>query len=239
MNKRGTSRWPARPGQPKPRITARATERVTRLDALGRKTASEFWFRGQLVGRAFWNPDGTSCVALGVRNGVPVDHQLEFDERGVVHAEPFVDGKVHGLAKQFGTDGRLLLVSPFKHGTGTDFWCDERGHLAEEHPLVDGRPSGAERWWNEDQKTVYSETEWLNGEWHGATRHWTAGRLDRGFPKLFVRGRRVSRRAYIELAHRDRTLPPFRPEADSPVRTLPRKFLQLRERARRMRGARR
>lgn len=112
----------------------------------------------QLAGRAFWNPDGTPCLAVGLRNGVPVGHQLEFHERGVVYAEPFVDGRLHGLAKQFGTDGRLLLVSPFEHGTGTDFWCGERRRLAEEHPLVDGKPSGTERWWNEDQKTVYSRS---------------------------------------------------------------------------------
>jgi antitoxin component YwqK of YwqJK toxin-antitoxin module len=95
---------------------------VAKFDALGRKTASEFWLRGQLVGRACWNPDGTPCLAVGVRDGVPVGHQLEFHERGVVYAEPFVDGKLHGLAKQFGIDGRLVLVSPFEHGTGTDFW---------------------------------------------------------------------------------------------------------------------
>jgi antitoxin component YwqK of YwqJK toxin-antitoxin module len=164
-----------------------------------------------------------------------VGHQLEFDERGVVYAEPFVDGQLHGLAKQFSSDGHLLLVSPFKHGTGTDFWCDERGRLAEEHPLVGGRPSGTERWWSDDQTTVYSETEWLNGESHGATRHWTDGRLDRGFPKFFVKGKRVSKRAYLTCAQRDRTLPPIRQEADSPVRTLPQRFLQLRERALRTR----
>lgn len=231
----GRLRWPGRPGQPKPRIPAGATETVTRVDEHGRKFASEFWFRGQLAGRAYWNPDGTPCLAVGLRNGVPVGHQVEFHEFGGVYAEPFVEGRLHGLARQFAPDGRLLMVSPFEHGTGTDFWCDHQGRLAEEHPVVDGKPSGTERWWTEDQKTVYSETEWLNGEWHGATRHWTGGRLDRGFPKFFVEGKRVSKRAYLKLAQRDRTLPPFRPESDSPVRTLPERFLRLRERARRMR----
>jgi antitoxin component YwqK of YwqJK toxin-antitoxin module len=89
-------------------------------------------------------------LAVGLKNGVPVGHQLEYQDGGIVYAEPFVNGALHGLAKQFGRGGRLLLVSPFKRGTGTDFWCDERGRLAEEHPLVKGKPSGTERWWNPD-----------------------------------------------------------------------------------------
>ena len=151
----------------------------------------------------------------------------------IVYAEPFVKGVLHGVAKQFGANGHLVLVSPFRQGTGTDFWCDERGRLAEEHPLVEGKPSGTERWWNPDQKTVHSETEWLKGEWHGATRHWTEGRLDRGFPKFYVRGKRVSKRAYMKFAEGDPSLPPYRHEADSPARNLPKRFLVLRRRARR------
>jgi hypothetical protein len=172
-------------------------------------------------------------VAVGLKDGMPVGYQLECHDGGMVYAEPFVEGVLHGFAKQFGPSGRLLLASPFERGTGTDFWCDERGRLAEEHPLVDGKPSGVERWWCEDQKTVYSETEWLDGDWHGATRHWTNGRLDRGFPKFLVKGRRVAKRAYLKLAERDPSLPPYQREADSPERVLPGRFLELRRRARR------
>lgn len=229
-----TAALPRWPGRPKPLIPAGATQRVTRVDERGRKAVSEFWFSGQPVGRACWNPDGSPCLAVGLRDGVPVGHQLEYEDGAIVYAEPFVNGVLHGSAKQFGPHGRLLLVSPFKHGTGTDFWCDERGRLAEEHPLVEGRPSGTERWWKPDQKRVYSETEWLNGEWHGATRRWTHGRLDRGFPKFYVRGKRVAKRAYLKLAGEDPSLPPYREEADLPARTLSKRFLELRERARRI-----
>lgn len=230
------SRWP---GRPKPRIPEGAAERVTQLDEHGRKTASEFWFRGKLAGRAFWNSDGTPCLAYGLRDGVVVGHQLEYEDGAIIYVEPFVDGVHHGRAKQFRSDGRLLLVSPFspfKRGTGTDFWCDKRGRLAEEHPLVRGRPSGTERWWNPDQKSITSETEWLDGEWHGAKREWDDERLVRGFPKFFVRGERVAKRAYLKLAGKDPSLPPYRPEADLPERTLPRTFLGLKERARRIGG---
>ncbi len=197
------------------------------------QTASEFWFRGQLVGRASSTPDGRSCVAVGLRDGLPVGYQVSYEDGAIVYAEPFVNGELHGVAKQFSLHGRLLLVSPFKRGTGTDFWCDDRGRLAEEHPLVEGQPSGTERWWNLDQKTVYSETEWLNGEWHGAKREWDDERLARGFPQFYVRGKRVAKRTYLKLADQDPTLPPYRREADSPTRTLPKRFLELRARARR------
>lgn len=229
-------RWP---GRPKPRIPAGATERVTQLDEHGRKTASEFWFRGKLAGRAFWNADGTPCLAYGLRDGVVVGHQLEYEDGAIVYVEPFVEGVIHGLAKQFRPDGELLLVSRFRRGTGTDFWCDAQGCLAEEHPLVRGRPSGTERWWNLDQTSISSETEWLDGEWHGAKREWDDERLLPGFPKFFVRGERVAKRTYLKLAGKDSSLPPYRPEADSPARSLPRSFLELRERARRIGGAER
>ncbi|NMO17387.1 hypothetical protein HPC49_06550 [Pyxidicoccus fallax] len=226
--KQAPRRWPGRPGQPRPSIPARAEERITQWDEDGLKRASEFWLDGACVGRAYWNPDGTPNVATGLRDGAPVGYQIEYHDHGFLYAEPFVDGLHQGWAKQYGRRGRLLLMSPFKRGTGTDYWCDEKGRLAEEHPLVAGKPSGWERWWWEDQQTVYSETHWHAGEWHGITRHWTGGKLDRGYPKFFIHQEQVSKRAYLAAARTDPTLPPYRPEDDSPERPLPERFLELR-----------
>lgn len=96
---------------------------------------------------ACWNSDGSPWFAVGLREGVAVGHQIEYEDGAVVYTEPFVKGVLHGLAKRFDVNGRLLLVSPFKRGTGIDFWCDERGRLAEMRPLAGGKPSGTERWW--------------------------------------------------------------------------------------------
>jgi hypothetical protein len=216
--------------QPKPSIPAAATERITERDDVGEKQGSEFWLRGRLVGRAWWDELGL-VVATGLRRGVPDGYQIEYVDGRISYAEPFVDGVQHGWARQYAPSGRILMECPFRSGSGTDYWCDDRGQLSEEHPLVGGRPSGVERWWA-DGRSIYSETHWLDGEWHGPHRRWRGGKLDQGFPEFYIRGKRTSKPAYLKALRDDLTLPAYRPEDDSPERTLPRAFAALRARVR-------
>lgn len=190
------------------------------------------------MGSAFWNPDGTPSSAVGLRDGARTGFQVEYHDFGGVYAEHFIDGLLHGLAKQFDALGRLILASSFRRGTGTDFWCDDEGSLLEEHPLVRGRPSGRERWWESNQNAVFEERDWLRGQWHGITRRWTKGALECGFPRFYIRATRVSKRAYLAARRRDRTLPPYLVEDDSPARALPDVFVKLRRRARESRARR-
>ncbi|WP_075006557.1 toxin-antitoxin system YwqK family antitoxin [Stigmatella aurantiaca] len=207
---------------------------MLQTDDAGRKTASEFWLNGQCVGKAEWDADGTPQMAMGLRGGRITGHRIDYHRNGVVsYAEPFLNGLLHGWAKQYSLRGRLLLASPFQRGTGIDYWCDNRGRLAEEHPLVGGKLSGCDRWWDENQQTVYRETGWLDGEAHGIHREWTEGRLRRGFPQFFIRGQRVSKREYLAASRGDSRLPAYTPQEDLPERTLPERFLQLRQRVRR------
>jgi hypothetical protein len=234
-------RWPRRKGQPRPAIPARAEEKILGYDKRGAKDRSEFWLNGQRVGFVSWDPwepSGTPGIAGGYRNGVRVGYQISYDRGAVSYAEPFKEGLVHGWAKQFDSRGRLIFESPFKNGTGTDYWCNEKGSLAEEHPLVEGKPSGWERWWNEDEKSIHSETHWLNGEWHGIKREWTRGGLDRGYPQFFIHGKRISKRGYMAAARREPTLPPYRPKDDSSSRRLPERFIELKRRLRANTGRR-
>jgi hypothetical protein len=90
-------------------------------------------------------------IAWGVRKGRPDGYRVSYEWRQnvgwhVEYAEPFVDGLLHGWAKQYTPRGKLLMASPFVRGTGIDFWCDSKGHLSEEHPSVSGAVSGCERW---------------------------------------------------------------------------------------------
>ncbi len=225
-------RWPGRKGQPRPQIPSSAQEKVTHFHERGVKAASEFWLNGRLVGRVSWESDGTPGTAGGFRDGVRVGYHIDYRDGTVSYAEPFKNGLVHGWTKQFDSRGRLIFMSPFNGGSGTDYWCNDQGRLSEEHPLVHGKPSGFERWWNEDQKTVFSETGWVDGAWHGIKRHWTKGRLDRGYPQFFIRGDRVSKRKYLAAARHDPTQSPYRPEDDSPKRRLPDRFVELKRRLR-------
>jgi antitoxin component YwqK of YwqJK toxin-antitoxin module len=97
---RKSPQWPGCSGQPRPRIPARAEEKVTKSDASGVKVTSEFWLDGKLVGSVHWNPDGTPLLAVGIRNDALSGYQLEYHEGGGLHAEPFVNGVLHGQAKQ-------------------------------------------------------------------------------------------------------------------------------------------
>jgi hypothetical protein len=230
--------WPQLTGQPAPDIPSNALELVTRFDDAGKKLESEFWLRGRRVGRAAWYESGHLAVAVGLRRGIAVGPHVEYhDAPGgpVSYAEPYVDGKVHGLAKQFDADGRLILVSPFVRGTGTDYWCDETGQLAEEHPVVRGKLSGRERWWNPDGKSVFAETQYRDGVRHGVAREWLGGKLRPGFPKFFVAGKERSKRQYLEAAKANASIPLYRPEENNCRRRLPEEFIELKRRAARLR----
>ena len=199
------------------------------MDAAGRKEASEFWLDGELVGEVWWD-EGRPGIAVGRRGGKKYGYLVEYHEGTVSYAEPFVDGLQHGWAKQYTRKGRLLIANPYVRGTGTDYFCNSRGELQEEHPIVDRRLSGFDRWWT-DRTSVHEETHYVAGEKHGIVRHWSGGKLSPEYPKYFVNGEEVSRERYLEAARRDPTLPAHRPEDDSPERTLPERFLELRRRA--------
>ena len=58
-------------------------------------------------------------------------------------------------------------------------------------------------------------------ELHGIEREWNdRGQPRSGFPRFYVRGRRVTRRAYDREQHDDASLPSYRPEDDLPQRNF-------------------
>ncbi|HMK73706.1 MAG TPA: hypothetical protein VK454_10235, partial [Myxococcaceae bacterium] len=174
------------------------------------------------MGRAFYSNDsdqpgqlqvtrGPLSLAYGLRVGVQVGYLIEYDWDGktVSFAEPYVRGLQHGWTKQFDPRGRLLMSSPFVRGTGTDFYCHDDGELSEETQWVNGRPIFARIW--EDRTSVCSESHFDDGTRHGVWRHWTNGELDSN-TKFYVRDEEVSKERYLEVAARDPTVPPYRPE---------------------------
>jgi hypothetical protein len=146
-------------------------------------------------------------------------------------ATPYARGFEHGVARQWGDDGRLLGTYRMNRGTGIDLWWDEtwrkprRRYLAEVHSLRRGLPHGFEWWLDEDQRSVSQERHWQDGELHGIERNWNRyRRLRRGFPKYFVAGRQVTRREYLRAAMTDSSLPQFREKDNRPRRDFPREI---------------
>ncbi len=115
------------------------------------------------------------------------------------------------------------------HGTGIDlFWNPLEGidtapfYLSEVHYMWDGRLHGYTWWLNEDQASIWKEGHYIQGFLHGIEREWNEhGRLRRGFPRYFVKGDQIDKRQYLRAAAADPSLPIFRPEENSPLRTFP------------------
>jgi hypothetical protein len=88
--------------------------------------------------------------------------------------------------------------------------------------MREGQPHGYEWWLREDQRSVWAERHWWEGQVHGIEREWNAqGRLKRGYPRYYFSGERVSKRAYLRALTVDSNLPAFRVEDNQPQRCFP------------------
>jgi len=152
-------------------------------------------------------------------------HGIEYraDVPGkILSATPYFKGFLHGTAKQWSNDGKLIGTYTMKHGTGIDLWWNPRSdnglpYLSEVHYYKKGKPHGFEWWLNEDQ-TVSVERHWRNGQEHGIERSWNQqGRLHRGYPRYWVNDVRVTK------SHTFARAPTIPLSLDSAKRTTARK----------------
>jgi antitoxin component YwqK of YwqJK toxin-antitoxin module len=210
-------------------IPVGAEERIVEQYPDGEKRQAEYWLNGERVGLRYFFPTGEPEVEYGFRDGIKDGMVYVWSDPGhLCSAEPFVDGVPHGTAWQWGSyTGRVIGTYTLERGTGIDLWRQEwndgSATLSEVHSMRAGRPHGVE-WWldSSDQQSVHEERHWFEGELHGIERDWNLkGRLRRGFPRYWVRGRQVTKRQYLRAAARDATLPPFRSEDNDPQRTFP------------------
>lgn len=203
-----------------------AQERVTQRHPDGTKAEAEYLLRRSVVGYRQWDTSGL------LEHEVPLKrrrkHGIEYwwTSGRLTFAEPWANDVPHGAARQWSCDGQLLGTYTMKRGTGIDLWRDQREdgspYLAEAVYWKDGHWAGFQWFINEDQRTVYIERCWLNGQLHGVYREWDSrGRLDRGYPQYFVAGKQVTKRDYVKACAADPTLRPFREEDNEPARTFP------------------
>ncbi len=188
----------------------------------GSKKTASYWVAGQQVGYRQWENDGQLHLEYGMLDGQKHGPFRTWHENGQPHEETYYhEGKEHGTARQFDDTGLLIGSYTMVHGTGIDLWYDRPGVLAEERYLEDGQRHGYERWWNEDNTSVWEESHYQRGIEHGVFRRWNAGgRLCRGYPQYFVAGQRVKRQQYARAQASDPSLPPYDEGENQANRTL-------------------
>ncbi len=181
----------------------------------------------QVVGQRRYSRDGVLVMETPLRDGRKHGREYTWDENGWLSlVEPYAYGKIHGTARQYDEHGRVIGTYRCVHGTGYDIWrswCSgETPSVSEIRALRDGERHGYEWWVNEDQRSVHHETHLWAGQHHGIERMWNAaGKLNRGYPRYWVNGARVTRRQYLRAAKRDATLPPWREQDNNPRRVFP------------------
>lgn len=196
------------------------------------KAYASFFLGGEKVGCRQWDEGGQLMYECGLRAGGRHGNVYCFYADGrLEEVQPYRNGTTHGVGRQWAEDGRLLVTWELVHGTGLDLWCNtQRGTLAEEHYLPGEGQLGYMRQWNADEQTVWQEYFYVLGKgYHGVWREWNAhGRLRRGFPRFYVRDRKVTKRQYLKACESDPTLPPYRAEDDAPQRRLPAEYIAQR-----------
>ena len=185
------------------------------------------FFKGNLVGQRVYNHVGFMVVETPMKDGLKHGREITWNEDGtLLLIEPYTRGKIHGTAKQYGRNGKIIGKYKIVHGTGFDIWRQEDEDntifISEFHSLQNGVPNGYEWWFASARKDPWYERHWCMGKLHGIERVWNdKGRLRRGYPKFYVADQVVSKQKYIKIALKDKTLPAFREEDNSAFRKLP------------------
>jgi antitoxin component YwqK of YwqJK toxin-antitoxin module len=190
-------------------------------------------FNDQVVGRRSYNLDGRLRMETPLKNDKKHGREYVWYEDGALESvEPYIEGKLHGLAKQYNRKGKVIGTYRLIRGTGFDIWRYERQDgsigISEIFSVQDGSLHGYEWWLRTDQRSVWHERHWHHGQYHGIERMWNKkGRLKRGYPKYWIQNQKVSKRAYMEAAERDKTLPKYWEIDNRPQRRFPAEIERL------------
>jgi hypothetical protein len=181
---------------------------------------------GGVVGQRQYDDEGILIQETPLKNGRKHGREYTWWDGQLLSMEPYFEGKIHGVAEQYGHKEQVIGTYRFVHGTGFDIWRDEslvgRVTISEIHSMRDGVMQGYEWWVNANQSSVWHERHWHEGTRHGIERMWNQqGRLRRGYPKYWIRGEAVVKRQYLRAARQDPTLPSFREQDNLPQRNFP------------------
>lgn len=187
---------------------------------------SECILDDQVVGLRSYDGEGSLRVETPMKNGKKHGREYIWNEDDSLESvEPYFEGKLHGLSKQYGRNGKVIGTYRCVHGTGFDIWRQELEDgsivISEIHSLQDGRPHGYEWWVRADEHSIWHERHGQQGIVHGIERMWNKDKLQRGYPKFWIQGRSVRKATYLKAAKQDKSLPAFWKKDDRPQRQFP------------------
>jgi antitoxin component YwqK of YwqJK toxin-antitoxin module len=174
----------------------------------------------------FFDENGFMELKYGVKNRRAHGNHYEWFLGKLIFFEKIRNGMAHGTAKQWSSEtGKLIGSFKMKNGNGIDLWWQDwpgQVHLREVCFFKNGKPHRVEWAINENQKSVFHERHWFNGKWHEIFRQWKNARaLHPGFPKFFIKDRKVSKAEYVKASEKDPTLPKYNVKDDRWFREFP------------------
>jgi antitoxin component YwqK of YwqJK toxin-antitoxin module len=198
-------------------IPARARDEVFYFE--GKKVFAKYLLGGQLVGRRQWNQNGVLEYDQAWREGRPFGTSRRWHDNGQLMWEaPSRNGLAHGICRQWDENGKLLGAVRMKMGTGVDLWWGDGPQFpTEERHYLKGERHGYERI-RSRRNEVFQESHFHHDAEHGVFRQWNGQKLDRGYPKFYILGKKVNKRQYLTASKKDATLPPYLEKEDSPRR---------------------
>jgi hypothetical protein len=190
------------------------------------KVVKNYYLGRSFVGQRVYSKDGMLEEERSFRNGKRHGWEYSWYEDGGLSSEvPYDSGSEHGTARVWGRTGALLGSYTMDQGTGLDLWWIElegKAQLTEARFAVDSLLDGYEYWFEWYRPGVLRREKWWSkGQLHGIEREWEEGRLRSGFPKYWIRGKEVDKRAYARGVKADPTLRPFHIDDNQPYRIFP------------------
>jgi len=188
---------------------------------------------GTLVGRRVYNQEGIMIIETAMKDGLKHGRELTWSDDGqLLLIEPYVRGKIHGTAKQYGRNGKVIGMYTMVQGTGFDVWREENEDktvfVSEIYSVQDGFPNGYEWHFASSKQDLWHESHWYMGKRHGIQRVWNSkGKLRRGYPKFYIADRPVSRQGYLKMRLTDKSLPIFQEIDNLPLRNFPQEIKSL------------
>jgi len=201
--------------------------------ALHHDRVTECFLNDIRVGQRIYNRQGTMILETPIRDGLKHGWEFTWDDDGkLLLIEPYVKGKIHGTAKQYGSEGNVIGTYTLVHGTGFDIWRqeneDQAVFISEIHSLQDGVPHGCEWQFVSPHRNLWYERNSYTGKIHGIERIWNSkGRLRRGYPRFYVLDQVVSKQKYLELSQTDKSLPTYQEDDNLPQRHFPQEVEEI------------